>query len=146
MPCVIVESPLAKSEDLSPEVVTPVAAGDLVLGQSKRLELLCLDAAAELKTLWTEPAKVFNFKSDCHLIVADGRGLGLNNRGEAVLFSFDRSGVKIFGQAKLCQRTLMHPTVALGRLYVRDGEFVYCYSLEDRLSGATALAAAAAAR
>jgi outer membrane protein assembly factor BamB len=122
---VIIESPVAKSEDIAPEVMTPVAAGDLVLGQSKKL--VCLDAAAELKTLWTEPAKVF--KSDCHLIVADGVALGLNSRGEAALFSFDRNGVKILGQAKLCQRTLMHPTVALGRLYLRDGEFLYCYSL-----------------
>jgi len=124
---VIIESPVAKSEDLAPEVMTPVAAGDLVLGQSKRL--VCLDAADGLKTLWTEPAKVF--KSDCHLIVADGVALGLNNRGEAALFSFDRSGAKILGQAKLCQRTLMHPTVALGRLYLRDGEFLYCYALRE---------------
>jgi outer membrane protein assembly factor BamB len=121
----IVADPIAKSEDIAPEVITPVVAGNLVLGQAKKL--VCLDAADELKTLWTEPAKVF--KSDCHLIVADGIALGLNNRGEAVLLSFDRNGAKILGQAKLCQRTLMHPTVALGRLYLRDGEFLYCYSL-----------------
>jgi outer membrane protein assembly factor BamB len=124
---VILESPLAKSEAVAPEVITPVAAGVLVLGQSKRL--VCLDAADELKTLWTDATKVF--KADCHLVVADGVGLGLNKQGEAALFSFDRKGVKILGQAKLCQRTLMHPTVALGRLYVRDAEFLYCYSLDD---------------
>jgi len=107
--------------------MTPVAAGDLVLGQSKKL--VCLDAADELKTLWVERAGVF--KSDCHLIVAGGVALGLNNRGEAALFSFDRQGAKVLGQAKLCQRTSMHPTVALGRLYLRDGEFLYCYSLRE---------------
>ena len=123
---VIIESPVAKSEDLAPEVMTPVATGDLVLGQSKKL--VCLDAAHELKTLWTEPAKVF--RSACHLIVADGVALGLDSRGEAALFSFDHNGMKVLGQAKLCQRTQMHPTVALGRLYLRDGEFLYCYALQ----------------
>ena len=57
------------------------------------------------------------------------RGLAFSGRGELVLFSFDRQGVKILGKKKLCGQTRMHPTVAAGRLYVRDGQFLYCYDL-----------------
>jgi outer membrane protein assembly factor BamB len=121
---VIRETPLAKSDDLAPEVPSAVLAGDLILGHAERI--VCLDAADGLKTLWTqdeEPA----FQSDCHLIVAGGRGLAFNKEGELVLFRFDREGVKVLGKKSLCGKTLMHPTIAAGRLYVRDSEALYCY-------------------
>ena len=57
--------------------------------------------------------------------------IGFNKRGEVALFSFDRKGAKVLGEKKLCRQTLMHPTLANGRLYVRDGEFLYCYDLSD---------------
>lgn len=122
---VIQQQPLARSEDLAPDVVTPVAAGDLILGQSKKL--VCLDAANQLSTLWTEKERTF--KADCHLFVAGEIGLAFNARGEAALFSFNRVGVKLLGKKKLCGQTLMHPALAGGRLYVRDAEFFYCYEL-----------------
>ena len=121
---VIIKDPVAKSEDLAPEVVTPVAAGDRLLGLSRGL--VCLDAS-KLSTLWI--CKELIFKHDCHLIVSQDTGLAFNNRGELVLFSFDRRGVKILGKKRLCGQTLMHPTVAAGRLYVRDSVFLYCYDL-----------------
>ncbi len=123
----IVEQPIAKSEEIAPEVVTPVAVGDLILGQSKKL--ICLDASNKLVRLWAEGARTF--KADCHLIVTQDRGLAFNKRGEVALFSFDRKGVKVLGEKKLCRQTPMHPTLADGRLYVRDGEFLYCYDLSD---------------
>ena len=65
--------------------MTPVAAGDSILGQSKKL--ICLDAADKLTTLWMERTKTF--KPDCHLIVGM-LGLAFNQQGEMVPFSFDR--------------------------------------------------------
>jgi outer membrane protein assembly factor BamB len=121
----IVAKPAAKSEDIAPEVITPVAAGDLVLGLSHAL--VCLDAN-DLSTLWSYKREPI-LNRDCHLIVAQDRGLAFSGRGELVLFSFDRQGVKILGKKKLCGQTRMHPTVAAGRLYVRDGQFLYCYDL-----------------
>ena len=36
----------------------------------------------------------------------------------------------LLGQKRLCHQTLMHPTLADGRLYVPpDREFLYCYDL-----------------
>jgi outer membrane protein assembly factor BamB len=122
----IVEKPVAKSEDIAPEVITPVAVGDLLLGLSRAL--VCLDTANDLSTLWSCKTEAI-FKRDCHLIVSQDTGLAFSGHGELVLFSFDRQGVKILGKKKLCGRTRMHPTVASGRLYVRDGEFLYCHDL-----------------
>lgn len=119
--------PVARNEDLSPEVPTPVAARDMILGQSGRL--VCLDAAS-LKTLWLEEQEKA-FTHDCHLIVSEDRGLAFNSEGELVLFRFDRQGATILGKKKLCNKTLMHPTVAGSRLLVRDGEFLYCYGLGE---------------
>jgi len=125
---VIREPPIAKSEDLAPEVSTAVVAGGLILGQSEKL--VCLDAADPLQTLWTEEQEKA-FQPDCHLIVSEDRGLAMNSDGELVLFCFDRQGVKVLGKKKLCQSTLMHPTVVDGRLYVRDSEHLFCFDLTE---------------
>jgi len=45
------KTPVARSQELAPEIVTPIAAGDLVLGQSGRLVGL---AAENLRALWTD--------------------------------------------------------------------------------------------
>ena len=119
--------PLAKDEDLGPEVSTPVVVGDLVLGQSGKL--VCLEAAT-LKTLWIqerEPA----LEPDCHLIASDDRLLAFNSEGDLVLLRFDRQGATVLGKRRLCKKTLMHPTLAGRRLLVRDNEFVYCYDLGE---------------
>jgi outer membrane protein assembly factor BamB len=123
----IVTEPAAKSEDLAPEVMTPVAVGDVVLGVSKGL--VCLDAAKELATLWTVKNEMAFKKNYCHLIVSQDMGLAFSE-GTALLFSFDRKGAKVLGKAKLCQKAFMHATVAGDRLYVRDSEMVYCYDLK----------------
>jgi outer membrane protein assembly factor BamB len=123
---VIIQEPVAKNEDIAPEVITPVAVGDLVIGLSKRL--VCLDAGKELGTLWTYSKETI-FKRDCHLIISQDAGLAFSSHGELLLFTFDRQGATILGKAKLCGKTLMHPTLVGTRLYVRDGEFLYCYEL-----------------
>jgi outer membrane protein assembly factor BamB len=121
------KEPAAKSEDLAPEVMTPVAARDMVIGVSKGL--LCLDAANDLNALWSvknEPAFKKNY---CHLILAQDVGLAFSE-GTAVLFTFNREGIKVLGKTKLCKKTSMHPTVAGDRLYARDSEMVYCFDLK----------------
>ncbi len=122
---VVVEKPIARNEDIAPEVMTPVLAEDLIIGVTKKL--VCLDAGNELATLWIQSDKIF--KTDCHVILANNVGLALSSRGELALFSFDRQGVKVLGKTKLCQRTLVHPTLVGSRLYVRDSESLYCYDL-----------------
>ncbi len=125
---VLRQTPVGQSEELAPEISTPVVAGGLVLGQAGNL--VCLDAADQLKTLWKEEDEPA-FQADCHFIVSADRGLAFSNQGELVLFRFDRQGVEILGKKVLCQKTLMHPTVVDGRLYVRDQEFLDCYDLTD---------------
>jgi outer membrane protein assembly factor BamB len=122
------KTPIGKNDDLAPVVSSAVAVDGLILGQAGKL--VCLDAAAQLRTLWRDEQEK-TFKEDCHLIVAGERGLAFNNLGELILFRFDRQGLRVLGKRKLCQKTLMHPTLAEGRLYVRDSEFLYCYALTE---------------
>ena len=118
--------PIGKSDDLAPTVSTAVAVRGLILGQGDKL--VCLDAAAGLKTLWRDD-QANAFQKDCHLLVSGDRGLAFNSTGELVLFRFDRQGVKVLDRRQVCQKTLMHPTLAGGRLYVRDSENLTCYAL-----------------
>ena len=122
----IVETPVAKSEEIAPEVITPVLADGLIIGVTKKL--VCLDAVNGLATLWTESDTMFK-KCDWHVILAKDVGLAMSNYGEMAMFSFDRQGVKMLGKTKLCKRTLMHPTLVGSRLFVRDAESLYCYDL-----------------
>ena len=120
------EKPVAQSDDLAPDVVTPVAAvNDLVVGSAGGL--VCLDAADGLKTLWAD-RDARPLQEPSHLIAAGGVLLAFNTAGEATLISVDRTGAKVIGTAKLCRPTQSHPAVSGGRLYVRDDEFLYCRS------------------
>lgn len=120
-------TPVATNDGLNPEICTPVAAQGLILGQAGKL--VCLDAAS-LKTLWSEQHDKA-FEADCHLIAAEDRAVVTNNLGELLLLRFDRGGMKVLGRKKICQKTLMHPTVAGARLFAQDNESLYCYDLGD---------------
>jgi outer membrane protein assembly factor BamB len=120
------ETPVARNKDLAPEISTPVSAGDMILGQAENL--VCVDAAGGLKTLWVQETENA-FRNDCHLILAEDRALAMNSKGVLVLFQFDRQGMKVLGKKTICKKTLMHPTVVDGRLYVRDSNSLYCYEL-----------------
>ena len=124
---VIREPGIGMNEDLVPDVSTPVAEGDLILGVAG--ELLCLNASDGLKPFWRDDREDV-FASDCHLMVAADRGLAFNSEGDLVLFHFDRHGREILGKQHLCGKTLMHPSLTAGRLYVRDGQFLYCYQID----------------
>jgi outer membrane protein assembly factor BamB len=119
------ETPIAQNEDFTPEICSPIVAGGLILGQCGTL--ICLDPAT-LKTVWADEDDA-TFHTDCHLIDAGNVVLAMNNSGELAVLHIDRKGPKILGKKQLCEKTLMHPTLAGNRLLVRDSKFVYCYEL-----------------
>lgn len=120
---VVRETPIAKNEDFTPEICSPVTSNGLILGQCGKL--IGLDPVT-LKTLWADENEA-SFHSDCHLLAASDRALAMNNSGELVFLRFDAQSPKILGRKQVCEKTLMHPTLAGDRLLVRDGKFVYCY-------------------
>ena len=122
------EPEVAANEDVTPEISTPVVVGDLLLAQYETI--YCVDLKAGLKKLWIIEREEA-LEPDCHLIVAENRGLAFNNQGVLTFFRFDRQGIRLLGQKKLCNDTLMHPTVSGPRLFVRDNEFVRCYDLSE---------------
>ncbi len=122
----IVAEPVAGSEELYPEMSTPVLWGKLVLGASDGLVLL--DPADDLAALWIfdEDPSVGGL---CHFIVSDDRALVFCDDGHVVLLALDREACKIVGKAKVCGSSWTYPAIAGGRLYVRDKEVLACYDL-----------------
>lgn len=121
----IKDEPVGECEELATEVTTPTAVGDLVLAQGDGL--LCLDAK-KLEALWSynkEPA----LRSDFHIIAAGDRVLAFNSSGTLVLGKSTAKGFELIGKAKVCGNTLMHPTVAGGKLLVRDNKNLLCFDL-----------------
>ena len=126
----IVPQPAATSEDLAPEIATPTAWGDAILGASPGLVLL--DASATggkpLHTLWIcDKEKAAS--GVCHAIVSRDHALVQCEDGHVLLLAADRKICRIVDRQKLCGKTWVHPALADGLLYLRDQDTLYCYDM-----------------
>jgi hypothetical protein len=120
--------PVATSDSLLSEVPTATVAGDLILAAAPGLVLL--DGKKDLERLW-KSSKERALRGDLHIIVARDRALTFNAKGYVALLAIKPDKLELLGQEKLCEATLMHPSVAGGCIYVRDAESVYCYRFPD---------------
>jgi outer membrane protein assembly factor BamB len=118
--------PEAENEDLAPEIGSPVVCGGIVLGCTDGL--IGLDLRGKLKTLWIEE-DVKELLGLLTMVAWKDRAMIFGDEGHLVLVAPDRSGCKVLGKAKLCNRTWVHPALARGRLFVRDDKTLYCYEL-----------------
>ena len=122
----LIDTPLAESEEIAPEMATPTVAGDVLLGITEGL--ICLDPANKLKLLWIEE-DVDAFYGLSHIVAGNGRALVFGEDGTMVLVQPERKGCKILTKIKLARQTWTHPALVGGRLYLRDGKALYCYEL-----------------
>jgi hypothetical protein len=120
------EEPVATNDRLLSEVSTPTLANGLVLGAGPGL--ICLDPNDGLKLVWKNTSERA-LRGDLHIVVTGKHALVFNTKGYVVLLAVKPDGVEILGKEKLCEATLMHPAVAMGRVYIRDAEHIYCYDL-----------------
>jgi len=124
--------PKAFNEDVAPDMATPTAWGDTVLGVYAGLVLM--DASPDdgdglLKTLWIyDEDNCVN--GVCHTIVSQDRALVMCDDGQLLLLAADRQSCQILDRMKLCDKTWVHPALAGGRFYVRDKAMLYCYDME----------------
>jgi hypothetical protein len=118
--------PVASNESLLSEVPTATLAADLLLAAAPGLVLL--DAKKDLQQLW-KSGKERALRGDLHIIAAKDRALTFNPKGHLSLLAVRLNGLELLGQEKLCEATLMHPSLAGGCIYVRDSEKAYCYDL-----------------
>ena len=117
---------LGTNEDLKPDVITPQAVDNLVLGVAAGL--ICLDAKDELKPLWTDD-KERSWGGQFFIMNCGNQILTFNDRGEITLATVEAKGATVIGKVRLCGATQSHPAIANGKIYVRDKQGVYCCDL-----------------
>lgn len=120
----VLPDPLAANERLASEVPTPTIISGRILAAPG---LFLLDG--ELKPLWQSDRKDRALRDDVHIIASKDRALAFNTKGQATLLAVRANTVDTLGTQKLCERTLMHPSIAAGRIYVRDAAAIHCYDL-----------------
>jgi len=124
--------PLGENEDLNPEMATPTAQGDLLLGTCNGL--VCMDPNDNLKTLWIQD-KEDSFLGMAHIIATKDRALVFGDKGEMVMIRATREKCEILGRARLSgtkgKNSLVWapPAIADGRVFVRDDKYLYAYQL-----------------
>lgn len=97
-----------------------------VLEPLPRADLTCLDLKTG-KELWKQNGLgYFHFGV---IRTGDGKLLILDDQGNLKLAEADEKGYKELCKAKACGGTMTAPTLAGGRVYVRDDREVVCYDL-----------------
>ncbi len=125
----IIPGPLATQEDLAPEAITPVVAGNRLLGVSNGT-LYCLELPS-LKVLWeaNEPA----FDSHATLITDNKRVL-ITADGELFLIDATASNYKLISHQQIFEPKVelhSHPAIINNRLFIRGGNRLKCFVLEE---------------
>jgi outer membrane protein assembly factor BamB len=105
---------------------TYLATGVMPPSLKREATLRCIETATG-KELWQKP-KVGTYHASL-LRTGNDKLLMLEDVGNLVLFDPDPKEYRELARAKVCGDTWAHPALADGRLYVRDGEKLYCLQL-----------------
>jgi outer membrane protein assembly factor BamB len=117
------EPAVATSEDLKPDMATPIFYKEAIYGGSDAF--VCLDPA-DLKTLWSND-KLGGFSN---LIAGNDRIMIFDDGGKLTLIAANKEKCEVLGEMKLCAKTWASPALADGRLFIRDEKFIYCYAMK----------------
>jgi outer membrane protein assembly factor BamB len=121
-----------QNKELKSYFSSGVAAGELLIMVTNQLDplpstsLTGVDAKTG-KQLWRKE-KVGYFHAGV-IRTGDGKLLVLNDGGLLTLLEADAKGAKELARAKVCGGTLITPSLADGRLYVRDDKELICLQL-----------------
>ncbi|MCA9235604.1 MAG: PQQ-binding-like beta-propeller repeat protein [Planctomycetales bacterium] len=129
----IIPDPLAESDELAPDISTPVAVGSRVFCVNHRL--LCLDAERELALVGDIEDDAF---ADYGAILAAEDRLLVQGRGnELLLIEFSDAGLRIAARAGVVQADAersavpyTYPAIVGDRLYVRTPSELLCLPLQ----------------
>jgi outer membrane protein assembly factor BamB len=122
-------TPVALNDEVTAEMCTPTLLGDLALLTAGGLQ--ALDLSDSLKRVWTNDKEDgFTAAAVSHIIVGNGRAMVFPEDGTLSLVVPEKAGCRILGTVKVSGRTMSHPALADGKLYVRDERFVYCYAMK----------------
>jgi len=126
----VIAEPVARSEELAPDMSTPVVVGQRVFCVWG--DLFCLDLAEELKTRWTGSDEAFGIYGA--VLACEQRILVIGRGGQLVLAdaSGDRfqvlSKLSVFGDAR--EEFYSHPALVGNRLFIRGARSIVCLDLQ----------------
>lgn len=124
----IIASPLSSSLELAPDVVTPIVAGNRLVGCWG--DLRCLDLTAGLKVNWSLAGP--RFHEYMAFFSSANRVLVSTFRGELLLFDANASGGKLLSHCRLFSGevgTYAQPAIVGSRIFVRECSRVSCFEL-----------------
>lgn len=126
--------PLARSEDLSAEMATPVVVGKHVIGVQDRL--VALDAGDSLRTVAAiEDPSVATYAA---VISGPGKVLVIGNGGRLAMYDVDADGFHLNSTTTVLPASepsdakcpiYSHPALVGTRLYIRGGHDLVCVDL-----------------
>ena len=120
------------NRDLKINLSTPTLVGTSLFGFGATKDYLCVDTATGA-VRWAEPGFGKGAKTDFVATVAiEDKLLTLNEAGQLSLLIASSEKFKSLGQAQICGKTWTHPAYSRGRLYVRDGRELQCFSLSEK--------------
>ena len=121
------ERPWANPE-LKTNLATAVAFGDCFYNQGANRDYVCFDGKTGALR-WSQPGFGQGKKDYSSSILAGKNLLVLNEEGALLLLKADSAKYTELGRAQVCGNTWSFPAYADGKLYVRDGRQLACYSL-----------------
>lgn len=124
------DKPLWTNKDFQNHIAAPVPFEGHLYGfdgpvhrRSQKLALRCVDFKTG-QTRWSQPGMVGS------LVVADKKLMILTNEGELIVAEAASTGYREINRAKLVgAKSWTPPALHRDRLYLRDGESVYCFDL-----------------
>ena len=118
----LISEPVATSEELAPDIATPVEAGGLIFGLDG--DLVCLDPTAGLRTCWTHTDHAY--RTHGSLMATDDRLLVAAANGELILIDVAADAYREIARLKIFDdddaELYSHPALVGSRLYCRGDQ------------------------
>jgi outer membrane protein assembly factor BamB len=127
------DQPVWVNKDFQNHIAAPVLFEGHLYGfdgpvhrRTQKIALRCVDFKTGL-IQWSQPGMVGS------LVVADRKLIILTNEGELVVAEANPTGYEEISRAKLVgAKSWAPPVLHRGRLYLRDGENIYCFELPKK--------------
>ena len=118
------------NKELKTNLGTPVAEGGYLYNQGANRDYVCLDSrTGEIQ--WSKPGFGQGKRDYSSTLAAGNNLLVLTEDGTLLLLKADATRYTELGRVQVCGNTWSFPAYADGRLYVRDGRQLACYSLAE---------------
>ncbi len=124
----LIDSPVAKHDELTPDTHSPLAISDLILGVQGGL--IALDASDSLRPLWNWQDHAL--RGHCSLIAGGNRLLIITERTEVILLDISRQSAQELGRFQAdptATSMLAHPAIVGSRLFLRGKQSLEAWDL-----------------